>query len=184
VSRLRCSAGGTSVIHLASHLIEKHVGPGQSAKGLRVMLEERLRDAASPQPLPATVGLDTVADVRVRRAILLMERQPSPQPSPSALAVAAGTSARHLHRLFVAATGQSPAAFNETMRLDAARALIVEARLSLTTIAFRTGFADASHFSRRFRRRFGTTPSSLRRSTAPTAAPATLRPSECRTSDR
>ena len=49
--RITC-AGGTSVIHLASFLVEQHVGKGRSDKGLRIMLEERLRGAGSAQPLP------------------------------------------------------------------------------------------------------------------------------------
>ena len=155
--RITC-AGGTSVIHLASHLVEKHVGQGRSQKGLRVMLEDRVRLASSPQPLPTIPGLHDVRDARVRRAMLLIERQLMlPQPV-SAIARVVGTSSRHLNRLFLAELGATPTAFRETLRLARAHELIIGTELSITDIAFRCGFADAAHFTRRFKRRYGSTP--------------------------
>src|SRR3546814_2250752 len=38
--RLTC-AGGTSVVHMASHLIEKHCGRAQALKSLRIMIEHQ-----------------------------------------------------------------------------------------------------------------------------------------------
>ncbi len=85
--RITC-AGGTSVIHLASHLIDHHVGAHHSDKGLRVMLEERPRKGASPQPPPALDGLSSVADPRVRRAMLLIESARGRPMSSAAIAKA------------------------------------------------------------------------------------------------
>lgn len=51
-------------------------------------------------------------------------------------------------------------------RLDAARAMLRSPRFkswSIAGIAFEAGFRDLSHFNRRFRRRFGVTPSDFRR---------------------
>lgn len=160
--RITC-AGGTSVIHLASHLVERHVGEGRSAKGLRVMLEERAREAGTPQPLPALPGLDRVRNPRVRRAMLLMERTLS-QPTPlDQVARAVSLSTRQLHRLFVAQTGQAPSAFRERLRLGRAEAMLCDSRLPITDIALRCGFADAAHFARRFRSAHGVSPASYRR---------------------
>jgi len=50
-------------------------------------------------------------------------------------------------------------------RLERAHRLLSDPQLSdrtLTAIAFSTGFNDLSHFQRRFRRRYGATPSDVR----------------------
>lgn len=159
--RITC-AGGSGVIHLASHLIDQHLGAGSAAKGLRIMLEDRARPAGSPQPPPLLPGLAEVADPRVRRAMLLIERHLlEPQPL-DAVARAVGATPRHLSRLFVDAVGRPPAAFREELRLHRAHELIVDTRLRLTEIATRCGYADASHLTRRFRARHGATPTEVR----------------------
>jgi AraC-like DNA-binding protein len=51
-------------------------------------------------------------------------------------------------------------------RLDAARMMLRSPRFSgwsIAGIAFEAGFRDLSHFNRRFRRRFGVTPSAFKR---------------------
>jgi len=160
--RITC-AGGTSVIHLASFLVEQHVGKGRSEKGLRIMLEERLRAAASAQPLPLIDGLDQVADPRVRRAMLLIERHLMEVEPIAAIADALRITPRQLNRLFVRELGQSPSAFRQTLKLDRAYGLVLREKLSITEIAFRCGFSDASHFTRCFGKKFGTRPTDLRR---------------------
>lgn len=160
--RITC-AGGTSVVHLASQLVERHVGAGRSRKGLRVMLEERARPARSPQPPPQIAGLDGVGDPRVRRAMLLIERGLA-RPTPLAqVAVSVGTTMRQLGRLFAAETGMSPSEFRETLRLDRARAAVKSTREPITSIAAELGFADAAHLSRRYRKRFEVAPTADRR---------------------
>jgi AraC-like DNA-binding protein len=56
--------------------------------------------------------------------------------------------------------------FVTEQRLDATRAMLRSPRFSawsIASIAFEAGFRDLSHFNRRFRRRFGVTPSDFRR---------------------
>ena len=161
--RITC-AGGTSVIHLASHLVERHLGQGRSSKGLRVMLEDRLREASSPQPLPDLPGLEQAKDARVRRAMLMMERTLMSRLSVSDLAQDVGSSARQLNRLFKASVGMSPATFKEALRMSRARELVTQTDATLTTLAFRLGFADVSHFSRCFKKHFGHPPTYFRKS--------------------
>ena len=155
-------AGGTGVIHLASHLVERHLGPGSAAKGLRVMLEDRARPATAPQPLPDAVDPRRIADPRVRRAVLLMERRlEHPRPLPE-IAAELGVSTRQLSRLVKAGTGHAPARLREELRLARARDLLLNGDLPVTEVALRCGFADGPHFARRYRRRFGESPSAAR----------------------
>lgn len=160
--RITC-AGGTSVVHLASSLIERHLGPGSSAKGLRIMIEERARSSTTAQPLPPVPGLDEVRDNRVRRAMLLIERSLSDRHSLAAIARHVGTTPRHLARLFQGEVGDTPAMFRRQLRLERARQMVEGGAVPITEIALRCGFADAAHLSRAYRRYYGKRPSDSRR---------------------
>ncbi|TSE08697.1 helix-turn-helix domain-containing protein [Mesorhizobium intechi] len=73
------------------------------------------------------------------------------------LADRAGLSERTFHRKFGAATGQTPARFVETARLDGARMLLCRG-LSLKSVAAEVGLSPATRFTEAFERRFGVSP--------------------------
>lgn len=75
----------------------------------------------------------------------------------SSLAARAGMTERTFHRKFVAATGQTPARFVETARLDAARMLLSRG-LSLKSVAAQVGLFPPARLADAFERRFGVTP--------------------------
>ena len=60
--------------------------------------------------------------------------------------------------LFREVTGRSPYQFLKELRLDRARELLLDGRLSVTDVSRRVGYSSASHFIKEFRSRFGTTP--------------------------
>lgn len=163
--RITC-AGGTSVIHLASELVDRHLGAGSSDKGLRVMLEDRPRGGASPQPPPAIEGLESVVDPRVRRAMLMIERTLDHSPPTERIADSIGITQRHLARLFKRALGLSPCSFAQLLRLQRAHRMITEGTEPMTTIAVACGYFDASHFSREYLKFYGSTPTKVRAAAA------------------
>ncbi|MDM9627806.1 AraC family transcriptional regulator [Rhizobium sp. S152] len=69
----------------------------------------------------------------------------------------------HFIRLFKRSTGTTPIDFVEQSRISRAQSLIVETDIPLAEIALITGFADQSHFTRRFRNRVGCTPAAYSR---------------------
>lgn len=77
------------------------------------------------------------------------------------LAKRSGLSERTFYRKFVAATGETPARFVETVRLDAARVLLSQ-KLTMKTIAAQVGLSPTARFTEAFERRFGVTPSLFR----------------------
>jgi AraC-like DNA-binding protein len=83
----------------------------------------------------------------------------------TAIALRQGITPRYVHMLFET----EGATFSEYVlgqRLMLAYGVISNPRfadLKITTVAFASGFADLSYFNRTFRRRFGTTPSELRK---------------------
>ncbi len=164
--RITC-AGGVSVVHLASGLVERHLGPGSAAKGLRIMIEEGARLGDAPQPPPLEPRFSARAgDRRVRRALLVMERRLAEPLRMEEVALAAGTTPRHLSRLFTSELGRSPAAVLADLRLAQALHLVDDTRTGLAQVAASCGYTDASHLSRRFRTAFGCTPGERRRRSA------------------
>ncbi|MBE7247174.1 MAG: helix-turn-helix domain-containing protein, partial [Actinomycetospora chiangmaiensis] len=79
------------------------------------------------------------------------------------LALRAGMSPRHFARLFRAETGLTPAAYVETVRIEAGRRLLESGALALKQVAGACGFRDADTFRRAFQRQVGTTPAEYRR---------------------
>ena len=80
----------------------------------------------------------------------------APLDVPS-LAARAGLTERTFHRKFVAATGETPARFVETARLDAARMLLSRG-LSLKSVAAQVGLFPPPRLAEAFERRFGVAP--------------------------
>ncbi len=80
----------------------------------------------------------------------------APLDVPS-LADRAGLTERTFHRKFAAATGQTPARFVETARLDAARMLLSRG-LSLKSVAAQVGLFPPARLAEAFERRFGIAP--------------------------
>ncbi|MCP3732768.1 GlxA family transcriptional regulator [Sphingomonas sp. MG17] len=164
--RITCP-GGVGAIHLASWLIERHLGTGAAAKGLRIMLEDGARPGEAPQPAPLTVGVSNLEDVRVRRAVLAMERMLDQNVRLADLARMVGSTPRTLTRLFVAHLGITPAAVLKSMRVDRARRLLRNTQWSIAEIAADCGFCDASHLIRHFREVEGATPGAVRAAGGP-----------------
>jgi transcriptional regulator GlxA family with amidase domain len=79
------------------------------------------------------------------------------------LAVVANLSPRQFSRAFLEETGQSPAKAVEQLRLEAARFMMEEGRLSVNEVAQQAGFGDRERMRRAFLRTFGVSAEALRR---------------------
>ncbi|MBO0774866.1 MAG: helix-turn-helix domain-containing protein [Actinobacteria bacterium] len=99
---------------------------------------------------------------RARRYIL--NHLAEPGLSPATVAAALGVSVRYLQGIFHA-EGTSPFRWVQEQRLEQAAGLLSDPGcdgLTITDVAFRVGFTDTSHFSRSFKRRYGTGPRDYR----------------------
>ncbi len=132
-------------------------------RGLALQLVARL--LARGARLPRSPAIDP----RVGDLLSWMHFNRSRVVTRAELATRTGLGQTALGRLFRQATGQSPLACFEAMRLDEARRLLDSTRLPVSEIARRSGFTDPAYFSRRFRRRFGVQPRSSRTRTLPSA---------------
>jgi AraC family transcriptional regulator len=78
------------------------------------------------------------------------------------LAAVAGMSSHYFAELFRKSTGQTPHQFVLRERVEQAKRLLRNPKLTALDIAVLVGFGDASHFTRVFRRVVGATPSQYR----------------------
>ena len=98
-------------------------------------------------------------DPLVDAAVARMEGAVETPVPISDLARALGISTRDLSRRFTRRLGASPGTVYRRIRLGVGRRLAEQAGMSIAESAARTGYADASAFTRAFRREFGETPS-------------------------
>lgn len=96
-------------------------------------------------------------DVRER----LREEYRDP-PSLSTLAGEAGVHPDHLGRAFRREYGLTPGQWVRAVRADRAAEAVLTGDRPLAAIAYETGYADQSHFTREIKRHLGTTPGRLR----------------------
>ncbi|MFM8533529.1 MAG: helix-turn-helix transcriptional regulator [Acidimicrobiia bacterium] len=80
------------------------------------------------------------------------------------MAALIGISASQLRRLFMHHFGATPRQRLCNLRLEAAARLLADPSMRIKEIQLRVGIADASHFCRDFRQRFGVSPSEYRES--------------------
>ncbi|MEQ8392028.1 MAG: GlxA family transcriptional regulator [Thalassospira sp.] len=97
------------------------------------------------------------------RVLEKMETTIEDPKSRDEMARFARLSSRQLDRLFVAHLGKSFLETYRQVRLDHAKKLLTQSALSISEIAFATGFSNSSHFSRSFKETYGVTPGKARR---------------------
>jgi AraC family transcriptional regulator len=105
-----------------------------------------------------------MAPAVLRRCIEFIEAHLERDLRLNELAGEAGLSASHFTRSFRESTGKTPYQFLLHRRVERARTLMHDRRVSLTEVALASGFADQHHLARVFRRITSLTPSSYRRS--------------------
>ncbi len=102
-------------------------------------------------------GLPMPTDVRARRVVERVLRDPGARDSLTELAVHANASVRTLERLFVAQTGLTLGRWRQEARLQHAVRLLAD-NTPVTTTAVACGYDSPSAFVTMFRRALGTTP--------------------------
>jgi len=80
------------------------------------------------------------------------------------LSSVAGLSMHHFAREFKQSAGVTPHHYLTQKRVERAQEMLARTDLSLSEIAYATGFSDQSHLARHFRHRLGTTPREFRSS--------------------
>lgn len=106
---------------------------------------------------------DSQKVLRIAKAISHMETNFTEEISVDELALIAHMSPRNFHRVFIDATGKTPAAYLIGLRIAEAALQLKSTDKSITEIAFDCGFSDSNYFSRAFRKITGNSPSTYRK---------------------
>jgi AraC family transcriptional regulator len=106
-------------------------------------------------------GRQTLSKPQIRRLVDFVEANLDQDLSLEQLAQVAGMSIPHLTTLFRRTMGQSAHGYVMERRVQRARTLLLESRLSIAEVALETGFAHQSHLARWMRRLLGLTPSEI-----------------------
>lgn len=158
--------GGNATIELATLLLEKILGSNRAYKGLSDML-------VAGFPAPAAAGWHATdlqnSTAPVRAAIIIMRKNISGNLSAEDIARHSGLSRRQLDRCLINETGFTSRQLYSEMKLNYASWLMLRTSRSLQQIAAECGFTDASHFSRHFKRRTGSSPARWRHENKPPA---------------
>jgi len=128
--------------------------------GNTVALLARLTGQAGDVPRTARGRL---APWQLRRVVAYLDEHLPGQVQLADLAALAGLSQAHFARAFKASTGRAPYRWQLEARVSKAKALLADTDLPLDDVAELTGFADATHFGRRFRMLAGISPAVWRR---------------------
>lgn len=125
----------------------------------RSRLRQRFRRLLGTPSKDAPVASET--ETYLARIRSLVERHlADPEFSVERLAEEAGQSRSNLHRRLKEAVNLSPRELIITMRLQqAAHLLVTRPDYSVSEVAYSVGFKSVGHFSTRFRKHFGCTPS-------------------------
>ncbi|MBY6058762.1 GlxA family transcriptional regulator [Leisingera daeponensis] len=95
---------------------------------------------------------------KLTHSLELMSEQLEDPLSTPCIAKAVGLSTRQLERLFRKYLNTTPGSYYTSLRLERARALLLQTEMSVTEVGLATGFKSRTHFTRRYRQQFGIAP--------------------------
>ncbi|MER6850656.1 GlxA family transcriptional regulator [Streptomyces flaveolus] len=166
------SAGVTAGIDLALHLVEVDLGADVARKVAKELVVFMARPGGQAQ-FSARLSQRAPRHTAIRRVLDYVAADPAAEHTVESLAAAGGLSKRHLSRLFQSEIGVSPGQYVESVRVEAARALLETGTGSVEDVARQAGFGSAQTLRRVFQQALGVSPSTYRarfRSTVPGAA--------------
>ena len=162
------SAGMSAGMDLALSLVESDHGREVAKKTAQGLVIHHRRAGGQSQH-SALLELDARSD-RVQSALAYAKLHLSSALSIAELAEVACLSPRQFTRLFRAETGVSPARAVEALRIEAAKLLLEQSRLSMEEIAVETGFGARERMRRAFVRIYGEAPQGIRSEAGPVVA--------------
>ncbi len=102
-------------------------------------------------------------DSEIAPVILFLHTNYGRKITINGLAHQFGTNRNSLQLKFSKATGKSIGLYLRELRFSIARSLLADTKLPVASVLEQTGFTDATHFGRSFRKQFGVTPVQFRK---------------------
>ena len=104
----------------------------------------------------------TAVDSRIRRAIIMMRKDPAARIGVDELAREAGMSRANFFRVFESSTGVTPHVFLNVIKVELAIGTLLGSEEPLHVMSDRLGFTAPAHFTRFFRDHCSVSPSEFR----------------------
>ena len=159
------ASGAAAMFDMMLKLIDEQLGASVMTEVACWFQHPLVRAEGVQQSVPAfkTDGLAQDTPKPISRAITLFsENLENPLPIGD-VAAEVGVSVRQLERGFRQSLNQSPLQYYRTLRMNAARQMVLYSRDSLTEIAQSVGYVSSSTLARHYREAFGVTPNEERR---------------------
>lgn len=157
------TGGASPTFDFMLHLIRLRQNTAFAIEVASVFIYDETHPSTQPQPL-VSLGRLQATEPRVAAAIRIMETHLDEPKSIADIARLLSMSVRTLEGIFKSTLQYSPGHYYRHLRLQAARRMIIETRLSFQEIAIRTGFNSQSAFSRAFKNHFEASPGHWRKS--------------------
>ena len=158
--RLITSGAATAWHDLALYLIARHVGPATAQAVARFLLWEWHRDGqAAFQVFAPPTDHGDAAVLAAQRAIAENFAVASPVEEMVKLV---GARPRTFKRRFTAATGHTPIAYVQRIRVERAKRMLETTAEPIEEISWAVGYEDPASFRRLFKRLTGVTPGAYR----------------------
>ena len=154
-------AGMSAGLDLALAMVESDLGSDLARRIARKLVIAQRRGSEQSQ-LSALLELDPKSD-RVQLALAYARENLRDDLSVEALAAVARLSPRQFSRVFREETGRTPAKAIESLRVEAARAMMETSRHPVEVVARETGFGDRERLRQAFLRAFGQPPPALQK---------------------
>lgn len=156
-----CSGGGSAGLDLTLMLIERYFGHERARLLSRMFLLERGRDDQNPymdsrfeknHKDPDILKAQTFIETRISQDLFVED-----------VASHVGMSLRNFKRRFKAATGESPLAYLQKLRMEKAKLILEHDDVSIDALAQQVGYEDLGFFRKLFARHTGVNPRDYRR---------------------
>ena len=158
---LYCSGGSNSFNDLSFYLIEKLSSREVAVQCAKAMVQDFGRITQAPYAAPHLPKCHN--DQGILAVQRWIEKHYTEGISIAILAAKFGMSQRTFERRFKQATGDSPLVYLQTVRINAAKALLEKPRSTFEEVTYRVGYEDISSFRKIFQRHTGLRPKAYQR---------------------
>ena len=155
--RIVTCAGGVAAADLVLKLIDDHFGPELSQAVMNMCLLSHRRNEGDEQTTSLASRLGT-RNRHLLEAVAFLEQSIEEPFRIDDCAARVGVSRRQIERLFQKNLGMTPLQYLNNLRLQHGRALLAETDMSVLDTAIACGYGSSAHFSKSFRKKFGTSP--------------------------
>ncbi|NVZ70665.1 GlxA family transcriptional regulator [Pseudomonas costantinii] len=160
-NRVITSGGASAAMDLMLHLIRRFGSPELAQTCGKYLLIDKVRTEQSVYAmwsLPKSHG-----DAEILRVQHWLEQHFAKSLVIDEVAQRFGFGVRNFKRRFKDATGYTPIAYLQTLRLERAKQMLESTRMTLESITYAVGYEDSNSFRRLFQQRVGVLPAAYRK---------------------